>query len=121
MKTLNELGLISATGHLEANRFIDSESQLAVELHGFYTVAELEAAIADLKAINAAKALQKPFFRVIGHYEDYSTIEGEFKTWGEAVSYVETLANADFSNYCFSTVEQVAANNQIIDRVRFEN
>ena len=56
MKTLNELGLMSETGTLEDRQFIVDESQLAVELHGFYTVAELEAAIADLKAINQAFA-----------------------------------------------------------------
>ena len=59
MKTLNELGLMSETGTLEDCQFIVDESQLAVELHGFYTVAELEAAIADLKAINQAFAAQR--------------------------------------------------------------
>ena len=59
MKTLNELGLMSVTGTLEDNRFLTidantTDSELAVELRGFYTIAELEAALADLKAINQA-------------------------------------------------------------------
>jgi hypothetical protein len=139
MKTLNELGLMSETGTLEDRQFIVDESQLAVELHGFYTVAELEAAIADLKAINQAFAYKNKVhtirgqvdedtpkrFRVIAHYDEFSEIDGIFDSIEEAEQRIKFLEDEEAANYCSSNLQTVIANengnfDEVIDSIKYD-